>query len=274
MATSTKPDYVLGHSEHEIARLEAQARLLAPITRRFFCEAGIGLGMRVLDVGSGAGDVAFLAAELVGTEGQVVGTDSAQAAIEVARSRASDGVLRNVEFRLGDPTEMRFDGPFDAVIGRYVLQFQPNAAAMLRRLVKHVRSGGLVCFHEIDWTGVGAFPPVSTLDQCCRWGREALRHGGAETNMGTKLHAAFVQAGLPPPTMRLEALIGGIPTILPWLNMFKNLMATLLPAMQQARIATSEDVGVDTLVERIVAEASAGNSTLLGHFQIGAWARV
>jgi ubiquinone/menaquinone biosynthesis C-methylase UbiE len=51
--------YVLGHSSREIERLKAQAQLIDPITTRFFREAGIVPGMRVLDVGSGAGDVAF-----------------------------------------------------------------------------------------------------------------------------------------------------------------------------------------------------------------------
>ena len=53
------PAYVLGHSDREIERLKTQAQLIDPITRRFFEEAGISRGMRVLDVGSGAGDVAF-----------------------------------------------------------------------------------------------------------------------------------------------------------------------------------------------------------------------
>jgi SAM-dependent methyltransferase len=78
--TDAKSGYILGHSEREIARLKAQAAELDPITRRFLCEAGIVSGMRVLDVGSGAGDVAFLAAELVGATGEVVGVDLAPAA--------------------------------------------------------------------------------------------------------------------------------------------------------------------------------------------------
>jgi hypothetical protein len=48
-------------SELELERLKTQARYVEPVTRQFFCEAGIKVGMRVLDVGSGAGDVAFLA---------------------------------------------------------------------------------------------------------------------------------------------------------------------------------------------------------------------
>jgi len=63
--------YVLGHSDRELDRLSVQARLIDPITRRFFLDAGIVPGMRLLDVGSAVGDGAFLAAELVGARGEV-----------------------------------------------------------------------------------------------------------------------------------------------------------------------------------------------------------
>ncbi len=61
--------YVLGHSHRELDRLSTQARLLKPITRRWLRDAGIVPGMQVLDVGSGTGDVAFIAADLVGGTG-------------------------------------------------------------------------------------------------------------------------------------------------------------------------------------------------------------
>src|SRR5712692_9244705 len=96
--TVPTPGYELGHSDRELERLKAQARLIDPITRQFFREAGIVSGMRVLDVGSGAGDVAFLAAELVGEAGEVVGVDRAQAALAAARARANARSLRNVSF--------------------------------------------------------------------------------------------------------------------------------------------------------------------------------
>lgn len=67
---ATKDAYVLGHSEAELKRLATQARLIDPITRRFLVSAGIREGMRVLDVGSGVGDVAILLAGLVGQRGE------------------------------------------------------------------------------------------------------------------------------------------------------------------------------------------------------------
>ena len=107
--TDLTPAYVLGHSYRELERLQMQARLIDPITQRFFREAGIVSGMRVLDVGSGAGDVAFLAADIVGDTGEIIGGDRAAAALDTARARATARAQRNVVFHRGDPGEMTFD---------------------------------------------------------------------------------------------------------------------------------------------------------------------
>jgi ubiquinone/menaquinone biosynthesis C-methylase UbiE len=117
-------NYILGHSHRELDRLSAQSRLLNPITRRFLLEAGIIAGMRVLDVGTGVGDVAFRAEEIVGEAGEVIGVDREQSALDSARVRAESTTLRNISFCAGDPSNMVFEQPFDAVIGHYVLLFQ------------------------------------------------------------------------------------------------------------------------------------------------------
>jgi SAM-dependent methyltransferase len=270
-ATQRPHEYVLGHSGHEVGRLKAQARLIDPITRRFFRAAGIGPGMRVLDVGSGAGDVTFLAAEMVGAGGSVVGVDRVAGAVQVARARAAGKTPQNMSFLEGDPAEMTFDEPFDAVIGRYILQFQSDPAAMLRRLAGKVRPGGLVVFHEIDWGGLSSFPSVATYDQCSRWGADALRLHGTETRMGSRLHATFVAAGLRAPTLRLEALAVAGTEAIPWLRSFKDLITTLLPQIERFGLASASDVGVATLVERMSKEAEASSSVLVGHYQIAAW---
>ena len=80
--------YVVGDGERE--RLQDQATLLNPFTRYLFEDAGIGPGMRVLDVGSGMGDVALLAAEMVGPTGAVAGVDKNHDVLVAARQRAPD----------------------------------------------------------------------------------------------------------------------------------------------------------------------------------------
>lgn len=68
MSSTSTSTYVLGRSEQEYERLMLQSKLLRPFTDRYFRTAGVSPGMRVLDVGSGMGDVALLAGEIVGCE--------------------------------------------------------------------------------------------------------------------------------------------------------------------------------------------------------------
>src|SRR5690242_16927105 len=72
----------------EDKRLIAQGTLFDPLTRRLLQQAGIAPGMRVLDLGSGAGNVARIAAEMVGPTGAVVGIEKDPAAVELAQRRA------------------------------------------------------------------------------------------------------------------------------------------------------------------------------------------
>src|SRR5262245_45481192 len=94
--------YVLGRTDAETRRLILQNQIYGPITRRFFQAAGIGLGMKVLDIGSGAGDVALLLAELVGPRGRVVGVEMNPAIVETARARVEAAGWGNVTFVVGD----------------------------------------------------------------------------------------------------------------------------------------------------------------------------
>jgi hypothetical protein len=169
---------------------------------------------------------------------------------------------------------MTFDPAFDAVVGRYVLQFQPNPVAMLRELVSHLHPGGIVAFHELDWEGVGSFPPSPTHDLCCKWIVETLRLLGAETRMGIKLHSTFVAAGLPEPSMRLGAVVGGGVHGADYLKLITDLVETLLPAMERLGVATAADVDVETLSERISREVISSDSVIVGRAEIGAWSRV
>ena len=265
--------YVLGHTDAELKRLAAQARLIDPITRRFLVSAGISEGMRILDVGSGAGDVAILLASLVGPEGEIVGTDPALTAIEAAEKRVKTSSLANVKFRHGDPAAMPFDKPFDAVVGRYVLQFIPDPSAAIARLASHLRHGGLMFFHELDWDGARSSPPVPTYDRVCGWIMRTIEGGGAQIRLGAHLAHAFEKAGLPTPTLRLESVIASGPAAIDAVHLVTDVVKTLLPSMQRMGLVNASEVELPTLAQRILAEVGA-DGTLVGRAEVAAWATV
>ena len=204
--------YALGRSEAETRRLILQHRIYGPITRRFFEAAGIGAGMTVLDIGSGAGDVALLLADLVGPRGRVVGVDMNPAILETARARAASAGFANVTFIAGEAGDVAGDTRFDAVAGRYVLMYVPDPAALLRRLAGLLRPGGIVAFHETDMNNPPATFPMTEIAAILQ--KVMVPPAGVpgpDVRIGMKLHRLFEEAGLPAPELRMEVPVGGGP---------------------------------------------------------------
>jgi SAM-dependent methyltransferase len=244
--------------------------MVEPFTRQLLVESGMEPGMRVLDVGSGVGDVAFVAAEIVGDRGEVVGIDRVAKALEVARERAEERSMNNVSFLQGDPTQIRFDHPFDAVIGRYILAWQPDPGWMLAHLVPLARPSGIIAFHELEWAAARSFPPVERWDRCCQLVVEALTAGGADLQVGMKLHSLFLGAGLPAPSMRYASLIG---STIEHVRFTTDLITTLLPDMDQQGIVKEGEIDLETLAADVLAEIAAVGSIVVGRSEIGAWAK-
>ena len=254
-ALARQSRYALGHSEQELDRLSRQAETFEPL--RF-------------DVGCGSGDVTLLASELVGPSGKIIGADQAISAVQRATERARAQQIGNVQFFEGDPTEMQFDRPFDAIIGRFVLMYYPDPVDAIRRLAGHVRDGGLIVFQEFDLANCRSLPPAPTFERHIGWIKQTLIATGARTQLGLELYSVFVDAGLPSPSMRMDSVIGGRPDC-PAFELTAEVMRSLLPAMEKLKIATATEVDISNLVSRIRNEVVGAKGVVLSPGVIGAW---
>lgn len=265
--------YALGYSTEEERRLALQAKMFEGLTEDVLRRAGIGAGMRILDVGSGVGDVAFLAARLVGPSGSVVGIDRGEESIETARRRARSLGIENATFVAADVAEFETEQMFDAIIGRLILLYFPDPSGTLRRLSSHLRPGGVVAFQEMDMSTF--LPPGSAalITRALTWVYDAFGAAGVQREMGPRLPEIFVKAGLPRPEMTAgQTVISAFDPAT--YAMVAGLARSLLPVMEQARIATAEEVGVDTLAERLRNEAiEKGESVAYWPRLVGAWTR-
>lgn len=260
--------YVFGDATDEERRLRAQATVFDPLTARLLDRAGLAPGMHVLDLGSGSGNVTMLAATAVGPRGRVVGIDNDPDA--VAQSQRLVAGLDHVEIREADVHALDgVDGEFDAVVARTVLCHLTDPAAALRTATERVRPGGLVCMQELDMTSSWTSNPTPLWDQVRGWILETFARAGVDALMGPSLFAAFRSAGLPEPELVLEAPVGG-GTRSPTFG-WANAASALLPAMERLGIATADEVEVDTLTERLDAEAAAHHGTVTGPLMYGAW---
>jgi SAM-dependent methyltransferase len=269
------PNYALGRSDSEHARLLEQARFLRPITERLFHAAGIRSGMRVLDVGSGVGDVAFLASELVGPHGEVVGIDLDATALEKARNRAEGLGFSNVRFVRGDIRTADIQGDFDAAVGRLVLMYFPDPGAGLRVIAARVRTGGAIVFQEMDMdpgTASRTYPPGDTLWNIV--GRTIVRTfdaAGVHVRMGRKLLEVYAAAGLPVPSLLEETLVGGGPDFAGY-SWIANTLRSLAPMAEKLGVANVSDLGLDSLAARLRDEAVAENLMVWSTPYVGAFA--
>jgi SAM-dependent methyltransferase len=218
-----------------------QSAFWGELTEEVFQRAGIGVGMRVLDIGSGAGDVAFLAARLVGPSGSVLGIDRSENAVKRASVRADEHGLDWCSFSVADVDASETDQCFDAVVGRLVLVYLNDPARTLRAVVHHLRPGGIVAFHEIILNSVWSTPPVPLVSRVAQWVITAFERAGAEVDVGLKLDATFRAAGLSPS----EPYAAARPVTGPdsaGYEVFAAVTRSLLPAIERFGIATAAEV--------------------------------
>jgi len=264
-------DYALGYTDAEQERLIRQATLIAPHTERLFREAGIGVGHRVLDLGSGMGDVSMLVAGLVGASGEVVGIERDATSIERAEARVAAAGLRNVSFLNVDVNNIVTDRPFDAVVGRFILMFLPDPIFVLRSVSRLVRPGGVLAFQEPSW-----IPMLALGDRLPLWSRvlrsihETISRSGANPEMGLALYQIFQEIGLPAPHMHLEIPLG---SDVDFLRVISELLCSLRPLSEQHNVSLEELGGLDTLADRICAEIAAANTVVSIVPLVGAWSR-
>jgi 2-polyprenyl-3-methyl-5-hydroxy-6-metoxy-1,4-benzoquinol methylase len=270
---SDSQDYPLGYSEQEARRLADQGALLEDLTENLLRRAGLGHGMQVLDIGCGVGDVSLLAAKLVGSGGAVLGIDRAASSIETARRRLAALGVTNARFEQADLATFESAQRFDAIIGRLVMLYLPQPAAVLRRLVRHLKSGGIVALQEFDMSQTSQVPASELFLQVRRWILGGFTAGGAELDMGTKLYTTFLRAGLPAPTMTGATLVVCGPATAGY-EYITRVLRSLLPVIERSAAANVADIGIDTLADRLRDDTVANERVIFLPRLVGAWTRL
>jgi len=271
------PDYPLGSSEHERQRLMRQADALSEATERLFRKAGICPGMRVLDVGSGSGDVALLARKLIGETGEVIGTDRDEDQVVFAGGRAQSLGYTNVRFVASDYASLVLEAPVDAIVGRLVLVFAKDPVASLAAVCRNLRGGGIVAFVEniMQYDAPVLVEPRNGLAaKVASWIIAGLGHSGVQPRVGLKLFGIMKAAGLEPSsqietTMNIAQGPDGL--------LFSSLAAlarSAMPSIIASGAATEDEIGIDTLEQRLVADApTTGVVGAVSAGFAGVWAR-
>jgi hypothetical protein len=155
-----------------------------------------------------------------------------------------------------------------------VLAHVHERAAAVARLPAQVRAGGVVAFLEpVILSPTPTTQPRPLLGDCLGWLVETLRRAGARADTALLLPEIFAEAGLPEPRYRID----GVPNVgadRGYLAIVATMVCSALPAMERFGVATAEQLGPDTLVDRLVAEAQMAGGTALAFCVAGAWVRL
>jgi len=273
----TEEYYPFQSSKDERQRLIAQAGLVAPLTERLFEKAGITSGMRVLDIGSGSGDVTLLAAGLVGSRSSVIGADRDAAQVAFAEQRTMAHGLTNVRFMVGDFREIEVSPAVDAIVGRLVLMYTADPLDALRRVLRNLKVGGVIALQEsnVDYDGPVLIEPLNCLAaKAAEWFRAGFKHAGVHPRMGMRLFGLMRAAGLDPsPDIEMSVPIqqgpdGALFSIL------TSVVRSQIPAIVASGVATKAQIDIETLEQRLIADAPIGG--VVGYFNlghVGVWGR-
>lgn len=161
--------------------------LFEPWADRLVENADLQPGDRVLDVGCGTGVVARRASTDVAPDGNVVGIDTNEGMLEVARTTAADR-YPSIEWRRADATDLPFaEGAFDVVLCQQVLQFVPTPVAALREMRRVLDSDGRLALSV--WRPIEFHPSYVTIADALE------RHVDEEA--ATMMRSPFPSWGLP-----------------------------------------------------------------------------
>lgn len=265
--------YVMGHPTGEEQRLQRLGQLQSASTRHLLTQAGIAPGMKVLDVGSGAGDMALLLADLIGPTGTIVGVDVYQKVLKTARARLQAAGFERATFLAADIREAVLEDDFDAVVGRNVLMYVANPAEVLRLCASHLRPGGIVAFQEVEWglteqvDKMAALPPL--VQQAASLIVGGFRQAGTEMQMGFKFPRMFLDAGLPFPHMSLDGIVG---TEADWVgyDFLADVLRDILPKLYEYGIL-KEQLDATIYVARLREEIRQQHALFPLFFLAGAW---
>jgi ubiquinone/menaquinone biosynthesis C-methylase UbiE len=203
MTTPQRNDaYAIEMSPAELDRLVILGELLNPFVLDGFRRTTIGPGDKVIDVGCGAVGALRVLADLVGSQGTVVGLDMDERSLGHARFILNQQGHQQVQLVHGninelDPASLCPPGPFDAAFCRAFLIHQTDPVATLRRMAKLVRPGGYIVAHELLFNGMHqSVPEVPALNATLDLWARTMRARGASPDVSTRFSSVCAATGL------------------------------------------------------------------------------
>ncbi len=202
--------YLFGTEDAEITRLRGQHLAWVNEMRALVGRARFGTGDTLLDMGSGPGFTTIELAAVVGPTGRVIARDESERFIDLVGRESRQRELTWVEPSLGKMEALSLPPEsLDGAYSRWLLSWVPDAGAIVERVARCLRPGGVLALQEyLDWHAMKMIPesePVARALEACRWSWPA---SGATIDIGEAIPDLAARAGLTLEHMRPIARMG------------------------------------------------------------------
>jgi ubiquinone/menaquinone biosynthesis C-methylase UbiE len=202
--------YVLGTNQQELERLGFQHEVWGGVTRAFLDRIGVSRGARCLDLGCGPGFVVEDLRARVGSTGSVVALDESPLWIEHLTGVLRERGIENVELvrsRIQD-AELA-PSSFDFIFSRWVFSFLPQPAAVVKKLARALKPGGVFAIEDYNHEGISIFPESRGLDAVVRATRAMYAQAGGDPWVAGRMRRVFREAGLEVVSITPNVMCGG-----------------------------------------------------------------
>jgi len=192
-----------------------------------------------------------------------------------ARQRTIEqGCSRWVSIEVANLDDSSATEQFDAVLGRYILLYQPDPAAAIARLTRFLKPGGIVLFREVDFAIINpSFPQCELYDQIHALNTEVFRRVGFPPDFGVHLSQSHFGRRSSFPCHRSRSR----DRWRAWLvfdPVGRRLAKVLLPRIRNLQLTLPPGIALDhTLAGKLEEEVVAIGSQIVGPIQYGAWTR-
>jgi len=247
--------YAIAGGKEGKERLDLVSDAMRATTLELLESAGLKSGDRCLDAGCGGGHVALDMGRTVAPTGHVTAIDFDPLVVDLARADAKEAGVENLEFVTANVSTFE-GGPFSFIHARNLLSHVREPDRVFARLKALLAPGGTIAVEDIDMSGSFCHPPEPAQDRFQALYTEAVRRGGADANLGRRLPAIALAAGVHDARWRVfQPVYASGPRKRITAVTMQMIASTLL------KYGLAEKEEIDTLVQRL--NAFADDATTL-----------
>ena len=188
--------YVIRGGKEGKERLKLLSQVMLPSTSALLKMVGLNKNMQCLDIGCGGGDVTLLMANIVGSQGKVIGVDFDPEILALAQQDAQSAQLDNVEFRLSDALEYQEETTYDLVYARFLLTHLHQPEQCVNAMIRASKPKGAIAIEDIDFTGSFCYPDCPAYEKYVELYQQVVHRKGGDPNIAPRLPIMLHKAGL------------------------------------------------------------------------------